>query len=86
MPVLTGPEMAYRVLVHDLGFEETPIILLSGVLDFPRVAAAVDTPYFLGKPFSLEQLLPMIDRALSERIPHRPHLTPREPPRSDTHV
>ena len=31
MPVLTGPEMSYQMLVHDLGQEEVPIVLLSGI-------------------------------------------------------
>jgi len=74
MPVLGGPEMAYRIFVHDLGYEEVPIILTSGVLDLPRVAAAVGTPYYLAKPYLIDALLPLVDRALRERIPPVPRL------------
>jgi DNA-binding NtrC family response regulator len=83
MPVLTGPEMAYRILIHDLGFEKIPLILLSGVLDLPRIAAAVGTPYFLAKPYPMDALLPLIDRALRERLPPTPRAPTR--PEADHH-
>jgi len=71
MPVLDGPSTAYRMLVNDLGKENVPIVLLSGVLDLHLVAAQVGTPYFLGKPYTFEALLPVLDRALTERrAPH----------------
>jgi FixJ family two-component response regulator len=47
--------------------------LLSGVVHLERVAAEVGTPYFLGKPFRLGQLVDLVRRALSERVaPCRP--------------
>jgi DNA-binding NtrC family response regulator len=71
MPVLTGPEVAQAMLVHNLGLEEVPIILCSGVLDLHRVAALVGTPYSLAKPFTVDAMLRQIERALAERIsPH----------------
>ncbi len=75
MPVLTGPEMAYRIFIQDMGYEAVPIVLLSGVLDLPRVAAAVGTPYFLAKPYLIDAVLPLVDRALRERVPPVPHLS-----------
>jgi DNA-binding response OmpR family regulator len=72
MPRLTGPEMAYELFVRDAGDEKIPIVLLSGKLDLPRVAATVGTPYFLAKPYALEALLALLKRALAQRIPPRP--------------
>jgi DNA-binding NtrC family response regulator len=72
MPVLTGPEMAYAMFLHDAGEEFIPVVLLSGVLDLAAVAAAVGTPYFLGKPYSIEHVLALAEKALAERIPPRP--------------
>jgi CheY-like chemotaxis protein len=74
MPVLNGPDMAYRMFVHNVGQEKIPILLTSGVLDLKTVAEQVGTPYFLGKPFSVEQLLAMVARALVERTAPRPRI------------
>ena len=73
MPLVDGPEMAYQLLLRNCGQENIPIVLLSGVVDLPQVAARVGTPYFLAKPYDVEALLPLVDRALAERIPPRPH-------------
>jgi CheY-like chemotaxis protein len=78
MPRLTGPEMAYRLLVRDAGYEKIPIVLLSGKVDLARVAAIVGTPYFLCKPYDWACLLQMLDRVLVERTPPHP-----EPPAVD---
>lgn len=67
MPILTGPDMAYRMFVHDMGLEMIPIILLSGVANLPQVAAQVGTPYFLSKPYSYAQVVALVRRALVER-------------------
>jgi CheY-like chemotaxis protein len=74
MPRLTGPEMAYAMFLRDAGEEKIPIVLLSGKLDLPRVAAAVGTPYYLPKPYSVDALLALMARALDERTPPRPRL------------
>jgi CheY-like chemotaxis protein len=75
MPVMTGPQMAYRMFLDDLGREDIPIVLLTGVPDLQLVAASVGTPYFLEKPYTLEQLLVVLNRALRERRPpDRSHL------------
>jgi CheY-like chemotaxis protein len=67
MPVLDGPGMAYRMLLLDVGREKIPVILLSAIVDLRCVAANVGTPYFLGKPYRIETLLEVVNRALIER-------------------
>src|SRR5262245_24033955 len=57
MPELTGPEMAYQLLVRDAGLEKIPIVLLSGILDLQAIARIVHTPYFLAKPYRLDDVL-----------------------------
>jgi CheY-like chemotaxis protein len=74
MPRLDGPQMAYQLFLRDAGDEKIPIVLLSGKLDLPRVAALVGTPYYLPKPYDLDALLALMARALSERVPPRPLL------------
>ncbi len=74
MPVLDGPGMAYRMLIEDVGREQIPLILLSGVMDLDRVASRVGTPYFLTKPYRIGSLMDTVDRALVERRP--PHPSP----------
>jgi DNA-binding NtrC family response regulator len=74
MPLLTGPEMAYRMFLRDAGQEKIPILLTSGVRDLWSVAEQVGTPYFLAKPFTVERLLAMVERALTERTAPTPHL------------
>jgi DNA-binding NtrC family response regulator len=74
MPVLTGPETAVAMMVHNVGLQHVPIILCSGVLDLPKTAALVGTPYFIAKPFKLDAIRALIDRALTERRPPHPVL------------
>lgn len=68
MPFLDGPGMAYRLFVENMGKERIPIVLLSGVADLHRLARQVGTPYFLSKPYQLEPVLALIERALMEHI------------------
>jgi DNA-binding NtrC family response regulator len=72
MPALDGPGMAYRMFADDLGREQIPVLLASGVLDLASVAARVGTPYFIGKPCSLSALMSALERALAERRPPLP--------------
>jgi CheY-like chemotaxis protein len=75
MPVLDGPGMAYGMLLANSGLERIPIVLMSAIMDLHLVAARVGTPYFVGKPYSLDTFLPLLDRALAERCaphPQRP--------------
>ena len=68
MPILDGPGMAYAMFVHDMGLENVPVVILSGVPNLKEVASRVGTPYFLGKPYRLEQIVALVQRALAERI------------------
>ena len=72
MPVLDGPETAYRMFITDLGKEKIPIVLLSAVMDLHLVADRIGTPYFLAKPYAFEALLLQLERALAERRPPHP--------------
>jgi CheY-like chemotaxis protein len=72
MPELDGPDMAYSLFLTDAGRERIPIVLTSGVPDLGRVARRVGTPYFIGKPFTCEQLVRALERALAERAPPIP--------------
>lgn len=74
--MLTGPEVAYAMFLHDAGMEEVPIVLISGVLGLTQVAAAVGTPYFLAKPYDLARLYGLIGEALVERVPPHPRTRP----------
>ena len=73
MPVLDGPAMAHNMLVHDAGEEEIPIVLFSAKSDLPAIAAKMGTPYWLAKPFGLEGLRAVLDRAIRE------HFAPAHP-------
>ncbi len=90
MPVLTGPEMAYRLFIQDCGDELIPIrgepregaerplsiVLLSGVVDLPDVARVVGSRYFLSKPYTLDAPTDVVRRALAERAPPCPAIQP----------
>ena len=67
MPVLGGPGMAHKMLLHDAGEESIPILLMSGREELPQIAARMGTRYFLRKPAGQGQFLEMLDRALRER-------------------
>ena len=68
MPILGGPGMAHQMLLHDAGEEKIPILLMSGRIDLPQVAARMGTPYFLRKPANIHAFLDLLDRALRERV------------------
>lgn len=72
MPLMDGPGMAVAMLLHNAGLEKVPVILLSGVVGLEKIAAEVGTPYFLGKPYHLKQIVALVRRALAERIAPRP--------------
>ncbi|HVU50842.1 MAG TPA: response regulator [Polyangia bacterium] len=75
MPRLTGPEMTYRMFVHDVGQEKIPILLMSGVANLARVASLVGTPYFLAKPYAFDAVLRLVARAAVERRAPMPLMT-----------
>jgi DNA-binding NtrC family response regulator len=72
MPILDGRAMVYRMFVENLGRENIPIVVTSGAADLAGIAAAIGTPYFIAKPFTMDALNSTIDRALAEAIPPRP--------------
>jgi len=76
MPILDGPGMAAAMFLHNLGMEKIPVILLSGVVGLREVAARVGTPYFLSKPYRFNQIMAIVERALTERIAPRPAVIP----------
>jgi CheY-like chemotaxis protein len=69
MPLLSGPEMAHQMLLHDAGEEDIPIILVSGREDLAAIARSIGTPYFItkGTDHYGKQLLAMLELALRER-------------------
>lgn len=69
MPVVSGPEMAHQMLLHDAGQENIPILLVSGRDDLSAIATRMGTPYFLKKASAnyATVLLTILDRALTER-------------------
>jgi DNA-binding NtrC family response regulator len=68
MPVLGGPGMAHKMMLHDAGEERIPILLSSGRDDLRALAAKMGTPYFIVKPVDLDGLLGLLARALRERV------------------
>ena len=76
MPVMSGSEMALRVLLQDAGMETVPILLSSGMPDLEHIAETIGTPYYINKPWQPDDLAALIARALAERQPPRPHPTP----------
>ena len=72
MPILTGPEMSYRMFIHDVGQEEIPLVLLSGVTNLIQIAEVVGTPYFLPKPCAFEAISRVVATGLIERRPPVP--------------
>lgn len=72
MPVLDGPQMAYRMFLQDCGREKVPILLISGAADLKQIAAIVGTPYRIAKPYHIDAFLSLVERVLSERTPPSP--------------
>ena len=68
MPVLGGPGMAHKMLLHDAGEEDIPIILCSARSDLRSLASEMGTPYWLTKPFELDKLLSVLKRAVRDRV------------------
>jgi DNA-binding response OmpR family regulator len=67
MPVLSGPGMAHEMFLHDAGEEKIPIVLFSARSDLPAIALKMGTPYSIAKPFKLDMLLALLERAIRER-------------------
>lgn len=72
MPVLDARGMAYRMVYEDCGRELIPIVLISGSPEIKQIAGRIGTSYLLAKPFSIDALVAMVDRALEEKRPFQP--------------
>lgn len=68
MPLLDGPGVAHRMLLHDAGQEKIPIVLVSGHAELLQIATRMGTPYFLRKPCGIADILGVLQRALAERV------------------
>jgi DNA-binding response OmpR family regulator len=75
MPVLSGPAMALEMLIHNMGLEKVPVILLSGSPELEQIASEVGTSYFLTKPYRMAEILALVNRALVERVAPRRAVT-----------
>jgi CheY-like chemotaxis protein len=80
MPKLDGPGMATRMILQDVGRENIPIVLASGLVELLDVAAHVGTPYAVPKPSPPDTILGVVRRALAERTAPRPPRSPRMHP------
>jgi len=67
MPVLGGPGMAHKMLLHDAGEEDVPIILMSAREDLKQIAREMGTSYVVKKPTTIDAFLTVLGRALDER-------------------
>jgi CheY-like chemotaxis protein len=67
MPVLGGPGMAHKMLLHDAGEESVPIILMSARQDLAAIAQQMGTSYVVRKPTTIGAFLIVLDRALHEQ-------------------
>jgi len=74
MPLLDGPGMAYALFLANVDLDRIPIVLVSGAVLLRDIAARVGTPYRLAKPYSIDALEGLVDRALRElTAPHPDH-------------
>lgn len=64
MPLLDGPDMAEA---RRAGKRTIPIVLISASHHLERIAKSVGTPYYLRKPFSITQVISLVDDVLDER-------------------
>lgn len=66
LPRLDGVGVAAELKRRGGGLERIPLILLSAGRQVEEAALEVGTPYFLPKPFDLESILSLLERALRE--------------------
>jgi two-component system response regulator MprA len=67
LPRLDAVGVAAELKARGVGPDRLPVILLSAGSALGDAQRAVGTPYSLRKPFSLEEILGLIRRALAER-------------------
>jgi DNA-binding NtrC family response regulator len=73
MPVLDARGLAYRMFYEDCGRELIPIVLISGSPEIKEIAKQIGTPYVLAKPFSIDAITELAERALEERRQFQPN-------------
>ena len=78
MPVSGGPEMVRKMLLHDAGRKNIPIILMSARHDLEHVARKMGTTYAIAKPPTLDLFLTLLDRLPSASDAH--HQPPEAAP------
>jgi DNA-binding response OmpR family regulator len=61
--------MVYGMLISDMGLETVPVIFMSGLSNIAEIAAEAGTPYYLHKPFALDQVEALVEQALRESRP-----------------
>lgn len=66
MPFGGGSGLVTWLRARGDGSDRIPLILVSAGDDLQRVAASLDTPYFLAKPFSIASLVVLVVRVLDE--------------------
>jgi len=67
MPVLDGPGMACQMRAENHGLEKIPIVIVSAFPNIEQIAEKMGTPYFISKPFEIDQLLELVERAIREQ-------------------
>jgi FixJ family two-component response regulator len=67
MPTMTGPELAREVLTR---FPRVGVVLVSGYsADSPELTELLERgAQFVGKPFAVDDLLAVVERAQTQRI------------------
>jgi DNA-binding NtrC family response regulator len=66
------------MIIEDAGMQCVPVVLVSGIVGLEQVARQVGTPYFMAKPFDLDMLVGLLQRAGEEKRPPVPMWTGRE--------
>ena len=75
MLVLGGTKMAEALAIRRVGMPAIPIVLISASRHLEKIAGAVGTPFYLKKPFGIQQVISLVNEALDSRLRHeRPAL------------
>jgi DNA-binding response OmpR family regulator len=65
LPRLDGVGVARALRALEGGLERVPVILVSAMRQVEEAARAIGTPYFLRKPFDLDEVLTLVRQALA---------------------
>lgn len=72
MPALDGPAMVRRLDPLDRDGSPIPIVLMSGIDGLATIAERLGTPFFLRKPFGVDNLIQVVRAALEGHSASRP--------------